>query len=62
MTLSLPQLKKKVQRAVNAYVRERDKDRTCICGKRDCLEIVHYDKSGFMRCIKLKSGKSNKKL
>lgn len=33
--LPLPQLKKKVQNAVNKYVRERDKDLPCIsCGKR----------------------------
>jgi len=51
--ISVPQLKKKVQRAVNKYVRERDKDRPCIsCNKHGDKEAGHYiaqGSSGFLR-------------
>lgn len=42
--ISIPQLKKKVQNAVNKYVRERDKDLPCIsCGKwADTWHAGHY--------------------
>lgn len=47
--LSLPQLKKKVQRAVNAYIRLRDKDLPCIsCGATNTTrwEAGHFWKQG----------------
>ena len=51
--LSLPMLKKKVQRAVNAYIRERDKDLPCIsCQKGKVQEAGHFwaqGSSGFLR-------------
>lgn len=42
--LPIPQLKKKVQRAVNAYVRLRDKDLPCVsCHRRvDNKDAGHY--------------------
>lgn len=41
--LSLPELKKKVQRKVNEYVRLRDAKLPCIsCGKRKPLEAGHF--------------------
>lgn len=51
---TLPQLKKTVQRKVNAYVRERDKNEPCIsCHKiKDNKEGGHYvaqGSSGFLR-------------
>ena len=54
MKLSLPQLKKKVQRAVNKYVRERDKGKPCIsCGRKvetgDCGHYVAQGSSGYLR-------------
>ncbi|MCP3681721.1 MAG: recombination protein NinG [bacterium] len=52
--ISLPQLKKKVQRVVNKYVRERDKDLPCIsCGKmvekKDAGHYVAQGSSGLLR-------------
>lgn len=51
---SLPQLKEKAQRAVNKYIRERDKNLPCIsCGKMvEKKEAGHYiaqGSSGFLR-------------
>lgn len=51
--LSLPQLKKKVQRVINAYVRKRDENKPCIsCQKRKVAEAGHYiaqGSSGLLR-------------
>lgn len=52
--LSLSQLKKKVQRAVNAYVRKRDENEPCIsCSKQsESWEAGHYiaqGSSGYLR-------------
>ena len=54
VVISLPQLKKKVQRVVNKYVRERDAEEPCIsCGKYlDNKEAGHFiaqGSSGFLR-------------
>ena len=52
--LRISDLKKIVQRKVNAYVRERDKDEPCIsCGKyfdnKDAGHYVSQGSSGFLR-------------
>lgn len=52
--LSIPQLKKKVQRAVNAYVRERDKELPCISCQRfannyDAGHYINQGSSGALR-------------
>lgn len=54
VVISLPQLKKKVQRVVNKYIRERDAKEPCIsCGKYlDNKEAGHFiaqGSSGFLR-------------
>lgn len=49
----LSDLKKIVQRKVNAYVRERDKDLPCIsCGKFRKLEAGHYWRMGSYDCLR----------
>lgn len=51
--LSLPQLKQKVQRAMNAYIRKRDENKPCIsCQKRAVTEAGHFiaqGSSGLLR-------------
>lgn len=52
--LSLSQLKKKVQRAFNKWIRERDKDDPCIscigeCGKWDAGHFISQGSSGALR-------------
>lgn len=53
-TLSLLQLKKKVQRAVNAYIRIRDQDEPCIsCSRvveqKDAGHYIAQGSSGLLR-------------
>lgn len=52
--ITLPQLKKKVQRAVNAYVRERDKGKPCISCQRHCAsyEAGHYIPEGSNNALR----------
>lgn len=55
MTLSIPQLKKKVQRVVNAYVRERDKNEPCMACQKPCRDggdashFISQGSSGALR-------------
>jgi hypothetical protein len=54
MKQTLPQLKKKVQRAVNKWIRKRDEDKPCIsCGKhaekKDAGHFVAQGSSSFLR-------------